>query len=78
MKSTYTRDFGTYIGRFRPRSNGISGSVSIGWTNLFLYVQKWGLYNECFSKHYLYEIMIIKIMSVELDGDNYFKIIDHT
>ena len=30
MKSTYTRDFGTYIGRFRPRSNGISGSVSRG------------------------------------------------
>ena len=28
MKSTYTREFGTYIGRFRPRSNGISGSVS--------------------------------------------------
>ena len=24
----YTRDFGTYIGRFRPRSKGISGSVS--------------------------------------------------
>ena len=24
----YTRDFGTYIGRFRPRSRGISGSVS--------------------------------------------------
>lgn len=24
----YTRDFGTYIGRFRPRSHGISGSVS--------------------------------------------------
>ena len=23
----YTRDFGTYIGRFRPRSRGISGSV---------------------------------------------------
>ena len=24
----YTRDFGTHIGRFRPRSRGISGSVS--------------------------------------------------
>ena len=27
-KSAYTKDFGTFIGRFRPRAHGISGLVS--------------------------------------------------
>ena len=28
-KSAYTKDFGTFIGRFRPRAHGISGLVSV-------------------------------------------------
>ena len=32
MKVTYTRDFGTYIGRLRPMAHGISGSVSNFYT----------------------------------------------
>ena len=34
MKVTYTRDFGTYIGRLRPMAHGISGSVSDFFTTL--------------------------------------------
>ena len=55
MKSTYTRDFGTYIGRFRPRSNGISGSVSRNKLTFSL-IYKNKATTNVFSKHYLYEI----------------------
>ncbi len=36
-KSTYTRDFGTFIGRFRPHAHGISGLVRTT-TNAFIEV----------------------------------------
>ena len=52
MKSTYTRDFGTYIGRFRPRSNGISGSVSRGYIKFLRKIQK----QRNIWKHNLYVI----------------------
>jgi hypothetical protein len=28
VKTSYTRDFGTYIGRLKPQAHGIAGSVS--------------------------------------------------
>ena len=35
-KSSYTKDFGSFIGRFRPRAHGITGHVSINFTIKYL------------------------------------------
>ena len=36
-KSAYTKDFGTFIGRFRPRAHGISGLVTIFFSFIPVY-----------------------------------------
>ena len=35
-KSSYTKDFGSFIGRFRPRAHGITGNVSINFKIKYL------------------------------------------
>ena len=49
-KSSYTKDFGSFIGRFRPRAHGITGNVSINFT--IKYLAKGQMKSEC-----IYEII---------------------
>ena len=40
-KSTYTRDFGTYIGRLQPHAHGISGTVSSNNLEIMEIINQW-------------------------------------